>query len=117
MIIQFVGTFRCLLGVNRESLLSGQTKRVCVLAFLELQRQETHADQVRSVNALERFGTHKPDILEKRALRRPVPTRAAPVLLAGEDAGLLLVVFVRHSRIENVHLLATRNVYRAGTRF
>ena len=60
--------------------------RVGVLAGLELQRQDAHADQVGAVDALVALGDDEADAEQPRALRRPVARGAGAVLLAGEDA-------------------------------
>src|SRR5262249_22474152 len=51
-----------------EGLLAGEPERLRVLAFLELQRQHAHADQVRAVDALEAFGDDSLRSEQHRAL-------------------------------------------------
>src|SRR5688572_23291598 len=55
-----------------ECLLAAQAQRLRVLAFLELQRQHTHADQVRAMDALEALGDHGFYAEQHRALGSPV---------------------------------------------
>ncbi len=50
---------------------------------LELQRQHTHADQIRAVNTFETLRNHGFDAQQIGAFRRPVTARPGAVLLTG----------------------------------
>ena len=58
---------------ERKDLGAGQAQRFSVLTILVGQRQHAHADQVRTVNTLERFRYHRAYAEQIRALGRPVP--------------------------------------------
>src|SRR5262245_9003373 len=53
--------------------LARQSQAARVLAFLELQRQYAHADQIRAMDAFETFRNDGPRSEQHGALRRPVP--------------------------------------------
>src|ERR1022692_862284 len=55
-----------------EYLAAGEPERACVLAWLVLQRQHAHADQVGTVDPLERLDQDGPCAEQRRALRGPV---------------------------------------------
>src|SRR3954447_19513278 len=69
---------------DRELLVALEAQGLRALAVGELQRKHAHPDQVRSVDALEALGDHRPDAEQRRALRRPVTRRARAIFLAGE---------------------------------
>src|SRR6185436_3647779 len=94
-----------------ERLLAGQAERLRVLAFLELQRQHAHADQVRAVDALEAFGNYGLHAEQHRAFRSPVARRAGAVLLAGQHDERRAFLFVAHRGVIDAHLLAGRHVH------
>ena len=60
------------LHVNAERLCTIKAVGIGAFTFLELQRQDTHADQVASVDALIGLGDHSVDSLEIRALCSPI---------------------------------------------
>src|SRR5258706_2905734 len=55
-----------------EHFLARQPERLRVLAREELQRQNSHADQIRAVNALVAFGDHRRNSKQAGAFRRPI---------------------------------------------
>ena len=72
-------------AVDLDDLVAGEAERGRVLAGLELQRQDAHADQVRAVDALEALRDHRAHAEQQRALRGPVARAAGAVLVAGDD--------------------------------
>src|SRR5215211_1420518 len=58
-----------------EGVVACKAKGFCALAVYVLQREDTHADQIRAVDALEALGDNGPDTEQERALRRPVTRR------------------------------------------
>lgn len=60
------------LSINREFLFASEAVRVCVLALFELKREDSHADQVASVDSLVALSNHSLDTLEVRTLCGPV---------------------------------------------
>src|SRR5713101_4783616 len=70
---------------ERQLLESGNAEALGVLARLELHGQHPHPDKVAAVDALEALRDHRPYAEEERPLGRPVPRRAAAVLLARHD--------------------------------
>ena len=81
--------------VERLGAIEFQRRRGFALG--ELQRDHAHADQVRAVNTLERFGDDRAHAEQAGALGRPVARRARPVLLAAEhdQRDVLLRVVLR----------------------
>src|SRR5690242_9750343 len=69
---------------DRVALVTRQAERLRVLPGRVLERQDSHTDEVRAVDALERLRDHGSDTQEERTLRRPVARRSGSVLLAGE---------------------------------
>jgi hypothetical protein len=59
-------------GGNVEGLLSGEAERLSVLPGEELKREDTHANEVGSVDALVRLSNDCLDTLEVRTLGSPV---------------------------------------------
>src|SRR5262245_10865656 len=68
-----------------ELLESRQTERLKILAGLELQRHDAHADQVAAVNAFKALRDRRFDAQEPRSLGRPVAGRAGAVFFASDD--------------------------------
>src|SRR5690606_35857386 len=81
---------------NCEGFGTGQTQRISGLAFRELQWQNAHADQVRTVDTLERLGDDSLDAQQCGALGSPVTRGARTVFLAAQNdqrgAGSLVVL-------------------------
>ena len=57
---------------NCHFFITDKAKHLPAFAFLELQRNDAHADEVGAVNALEGLGDDRPDAEQPRALGRPV---------------------------------------------
>src|SRR5690606_38921596 len=77
-----------------EGFLAGQTKAGGILPVHKLQRQDPHANQVRSVDALIADGDNGFHAEQQRAFGGPVSRRARTVFGAGDDyqwSSLLLV--------------------------
>ena len=64
------------------ALVAGEPERGRRLPRLELEREHTHAHEVRAVDALVALGEHRAHAEQERALRGPVARRARAVLLA-----------------------------------
>lgn len=91
---------------NIEGFLSGQAKSFSILSVLVLEWQDSHTDQVASVDSLEALGNDSLDSLQVRTLGSPISGRTGSVFLAGKNNGLVAFLHVLVSGIENVHLLA-----------
>src|SRR5216683_6522656 len=63
-------------AADLQHLFSGQLERVRILSRQKLQRQYSHADQIRTVNALVTFGNCRAHSEKARALCCPIPGRA-----------------------------------------
>ena len=59
-------------GGNVEGLFASEAERLSVLTWEELEWEDTHADEVRSVDALVGLGDNSLDALEVRTLGCPV---------------------------------------------
>src|SRR3546814_19944501 len=84
---------------SSDLLVARQAERVLVLAVLELERQHAHADQVRTVDALEALDDDGADAEQVRALRRPVARRSGAIFLAADDDQRSAVRLVLHPRV------------------
>ena len=68
-----------------EYFFAGQLERFGVLSRQELQRQNSHADQIRAVDALVAFGDDGVDAEQARAFGGPVAGGAGAVFFAGQN--------------------------------
>ena len=68
-----------------EDFFAGQLERFGGLSGAKLQRQNSHADQVRAVNAFVAFGDDGANSQQARAFRRPVARGAGAVFFAGKN--------------------------------
>src|SRR5690606_40412986 len=71
-------------AANGEAVVAGQAERRAALALAELQRQNAHADEVRTVDALEALDDYRAHAEQAGALGGPVAARAGAVFLAGD---------------------------------
>src|SRR5262249_5151340 len=76
----------------------------------ELAGKDAHADEVRTVDALEAPRDDDVHAEEARALGRPVARAAGAVLLAGDDDLRRALGDVAHRRVVDAHPLAARLV-------
>ena len=87
-----------------------QAQRLAVLTRQELHRQHAHANQVRSMDALEAFGDHGAHTQQQRAFGGPIARRSRAVLLARDDQQRRAFRLVLHRGVVDEHLLARWNV-------
>ena len=80
--------------------------------FEELEREDAHADEVGTVDALEAFGHDGFDAEEAGAFGCPVAAGARTIFLSGEDDERGAGGLVFHAGIVDAHLLAGRLVDR-----
>ncbi len=71
---------------DAEDLFAGEVKGFDVLPRKELEREDSHADEVGAVDALVALGDDEADTEQPRSLGCPVARGAGAVLLAGEDS-------------------------------
>ena len=95
---------------DRIDLVALQSERGGVLAGEELQRQDAHADQVRTMDALEAFGDHRLHAEQVGAFRRPVARGAGAVFLAGDHHQRHAAGLVAHRGVVDRQLLVARVV-------
>src|SRR6185503_11526858 len=72
-------------SVNSDELRTAQPEGLPAVLAHELQRQHTHADQIRAMYALEGLRDHRTDTKKPRSLRRPVTRGAGAVFLARKN--------------------------------
>ncbi len=96
------------LAEHVEGLGAVDAQRLAVHAFLELQRQHAHADQVGAVDALEAFGRDRFHTSQAHALGGPVTRAALAVVGAGDDDQRLFAVHVGFDRFPHAGDLAFR---------
>lgn len=94
------------LGADVEGLFTGEAEGFSVLAGQELERKDTHADKVRSVDALIALSNDSLDALEVRTLGSPVSGRPGTVLLTSKNDHVLAVLHVASSGVPDCHLVA-----------
>ena len=87
-----------------------QPQRLAVHAFLELQGQDTHADQVGTVDAFEALGDDGVHPQQHGTLGRPVPRRAGAVFLSRHHDQGHLFFRVARGGVEDGHLLTRGHV-------
>ena len=87
-------------------------ERLSADAFGELEREDSHADEVGAVDAFEALGDDGFDSEEARAFGCPVAARAGAVFLSGEDDERGTGGLVCHAGVVDAHLLAGRLVDR-----
>ena len=68
-----------------ENFTAVELERLGAHAFLELARQNSHADEIAAMYTLEALCNYCADPEELRALRRPVTRTARTIFLPGED--------------------------------
>ena len=64
----------CFDTCDREDLITLESERLGIVAWLELKRKHPHPDQVRTVDAFIGLGDHSTDSEQCGALGRPIPT-------------------------------------------
>lgn len=96
--------------LNAEGFITLQAQSFSTFAALELEGEDSHTDQVTSVDSFEALSNDSLDALEIRTLGSPISGRSRTVFLAGEDDGLLTILSVLVSSIEDIELLATGEV-------
>ena len=94
-----------------EHLVTGQPERDRRLPGAELEREHTHADEVRPVDALERLRDHRAHAEQLRALRGPVARAPGAVLLAREHDERHAFVGVAHRGVVDRRLLAVGEMH------
>jgi hypothetical protein len=87
-------------SVDCDRLEAGEPERLTRLTVRELAWNDAHANEIRSMNALEALGDHRPHAEEHRPLRRPVARRTGAVFLAGDDHERGAARLVRFTRLE-----------------
>ena len=88
---------------------------VSALTILELEGQDTHADQVASVDALVGFGDHRVDTLKVGALGSPITGGTGSVLFTGQDDELFASILILLGGVKDGHLLTRGHVDGGGT--
>src|SRR5260221_8025707 len=91
---------------DRHLFVAPETERLPGCAFLEAQRQHTHTDHVRAMNAFAPLGDHRAHAEQGGSLGRPVARGSAAVLLAGENDDRNPVALVTHGGVIDRHALA-----------
>ena len=97
---------------DRIGLAPGKSEGRCALPGEELQRQNPHPDQIRTVDSLEALRDHRSDAQQPRPLGRPVARRAGAVFLASDHEERHVLRRVAHRRFEDRCGLATGQVHR-----
>jgi len=83
-----------------------EVERLGADAFGELEREDSHTDEVRAVDAFEALGDDGLDSEEAGAFGGPVATGAGAVFLSGEDDERGAGGLVCHAGVVDAHLLA-----------
>jgi len=99
------------LGVDVELFLAGKSMGVSTLSSLELKRQDSHADEVASVDSLVALGNHSFDTLKVWAFSGPVAGRAGTVLITSEDDSLDACIHIGFSSVKDSHFLSSWDMH------
>lgn len=103
------------LHVNGEGFGTVKSVSVSALAILELEGQDSHTDEVASVDTLVGFGDDSVHTLKERTLGGPIAGGSRSVLLTGQDNELFASITVLFGGIEHGHFLTGGNVNGGGT--
>src|SRR5436190_2247424 len=95
-----------------ERLRAVERQRLRARSFVELQRENAHADEVGAVNALEALGDDGADAEEARAFGGPIAGTAGAVFLSCDHDERRLRLHVTHRRVVDRHPFAGRIVHR-----
>jgi len=101
--------------VDVELFRSSEAEGVSVLAFLELEGQDTHSKEVTSVDALVALSDHDLDSLKVGALGGPIARGSRSVLFTSEDDRVNSSIHVLVSSVKDGHLFSGRDVHGGGT--
>lgn len=93
------------LKVDVEGLGAIKAVRVSALASFELHWEDSHTNQVGSVDSLIALSDNSLDSLEERSLGSPISGGAGSVLVSCEDDGGFTFFLISCSGIEDGHLL------------
>jgi len=99
------------LDVNVELFVTGEAEVVSVLAFLELEGQDTHTEEVRSVDTFVALSNDNLNTLEVGSLGSPIARRSRSVFLSGEDDGVNSSSLVFGSSVEDSHFFSGGNMH------
>jgi len=103
------------LHIDAELFCAVEAEVVSTFTSLELHREDSHADKVRSVDTLVGLSDDGLDTLEVGALSRPIAGRAGSVLLSSKDDGLLTISDVLVGSIKNGHFFSGGDVDGGGS--
>ena len=92
----------------RVNFRAAESQRLRVRPLGELQRQHSHANKIRAMNALEARGHDGFHPEQARSLRRPVAARSGAVFVTSENDQRNFVCRISHRRVENRCLFAAR---------
>jgi hypothetical protein len=93
------------LHVDVELLSAVKTESVSVLTILELEGEDSHTNEVGSVDSLVGLSDHSADTLEEGTLGSPISGRTGTVFLSGEEDSINTVLLVLEGGIEDSHFL------------
>jgi len=99
------------LDVNVELFVTGEAEVVSVLAFLELEGQDTHTEEVGSVDTFVALSNDNLNTLEVGSLGSPIARRSRSVFLSGEDDGVNSSSLVFGSSVEDSHFFSGGNMH------
>ena len=84
-----------------KGFVAAQSQRSGTVIACELEWQNCHADQIGTVNPLERTGDDSLDAQKLGAFRRPVSRRTGTVFFTTDDDGRDVVLLITHGGIED----------------
>jgi len=84
---------------------------VSTLPSLKLKWQDTHTDEVASVNSLVALSNYRFNTLKVWAFSGPVAGRAGTILVTSKDNSLDVCIHIRFSSIKDSHFLSSWYMY------
>lgn len=98
------------LHVDVELFASGKTVSIGVLASLELHGEDSHTDEVGTMDTLVAFSNDGFHTLEIRTFGGPIARGSGTVFLSSKDDGVDASIFILVGSIKDSHLFSCRNV-------
>jgi len=103
------------LHVDIELLFASKAECISRLTVLKLERKNSHANEVGSVDSLVGLGDDSTDTLEVGTLGGPVSRGAGTVLFTSKQDSVNTILLVLSSSIEDGHLLTRGDMNCVGT--
>jgi len=95
---------------NGELFMTSESKGVSTLSRIEFTWENTHANQIASMDSFIRLGNYTLDSQKIRTFGSPVSTGTTAILFACQYNSGMIVLFVELTSLEETHSFVLRNV-------